>query len=180
MTMDCPKCWGTKKDCSRCKGAGKVPDQQLSPHFRLSELLASNTAKSKGLDNDPSPEIEANLKALCEHVLEPIRAKVGPLKINSGYRSDAVNKAVGGSLASMHKIGAAADIKVDGLTAVELVEAILLADIDFDQVIAYATTRGGHVHIGIKPGASARHRKQILWAPTEGGYIPFDRAPRAP
>ena len=56
MTMDCPKCWGKNKTCVRCGGDGKCPAVQLSPHFRLSELLASNTAKSKGLDNDPSAD----------------------------------------------------------------------------------------------------------------------------
>ena len=71
MEMDCPKCWGKNKTCARCGGDGKCPDVQLSPHFRLSELLASNTARAKGLDNDPSAEVLANLKNLCVNVLEP-------------------------------------------------------------------------------------------------------------
>ena len=65
MQMDCPKCWGKNKGCARCGGDGKCDDVQLSPHFRLSELLDSGTARSKGLDNDPSPEVIANLRRLC-------------------------------------------------------------------------------------------------------------------
>ena len=132
------------------------------------------------MPNVPDAGARSNLVELVRVALDPLREHLArPVRVRSGFRTPQVNKAVGGSPTSAHKDGAAADIKVDGLTAVELVEAILLADIDFDQVIAYATTRGGHVHIGIKPGASARHRKQILWAPAEGGYVPFDRAPRA-
>ena len=97
MMMDCPACWGKSKTCKKCKGAGKVPDRYLSPNFKLSELVSSNTAKAKGLANDPTPEIEEALEDLCKEALEPIRALVGPLKVNSGYRSDAVNKSVGGS-----------------------------------------------------------------------------------
>ena len=44
MQMDCPKCWGSDKACARCGGDGKCPDVQLSPHFKLSELLDSGTA----------------------------------------------------------------------------------------------------------------------------------------
>ena len=159
------------------KAGRDVPAEKIGVYFTLQEMMVTST----GLPNVPDAAAKSNLVELVRVALDPLREHLGkPVRVRSGFRTAQVNRAVGGSLASMHKIGAAADIKVDGLTAVELVEAILLAEIDFDQVIAYATTRGGHVHIGIKPGASARHRKQILWAPTEGGYVPYDRAPRAP
>ncbi len=174
MTMDCPKCWGTKKDCSRCKGAGKVPDQQLSPHFRLSELLASNTAKSKGLDNDPSPEVLANLKLLCEQALEPIRAKVGPLKINSGYRSDPVNKAVGGSTTSAHSFGLAADLHpANGCK--KLMNDIIASGVKLDQVIFERTW----VHVGLLNPRDKKQREQRLSMFVVGGkatYEPFNPA----
>jgi hypothetical protein len=157
MTMDCPKCWGKAKDCKRCNGTGKVPDKQLSPHFKLSELLASNTAKSKGLDNDPSPEIEANLKALCEHVLEPIRAKVGPLKINSGYRSDAVNKAVGGSTTSAHSFGLAADLHPPA-GCKKLMNDIIKSGVKVDQIIFERTW----VHVGYLNPKDKKQRDQRL------------------
>ena len=85
-----------------CKQTGKVPDEQLSPHFKLSEMLDSGTGRSKGLSNEPSAEVLANLRKLCNEALEPIRALIGPMHVNSGYRSDAINKAVGGSTTSAH------------------------------------------------------------------------------
>lgn len=155
--MDCPKCWGKSKSCIRCGGDGKCPDVQLSPHFRLSELLVSNTAKSKGLDNDPSPEVLANLKALCENVLEPLRAKLGPIKINSGYRSDPVNKAVGGSTTSAHSYGLAADLHPPkGCKA--MMQAILASGVALDQVIYERTW----VHVGYLHPKSKSQRGEAL------------------
>jgi hypothetical protein len=172
MEMDCPKCWGKSKTCVRCGGDGKRPDVQLSPHFRLSELLASNTAKSRGLDNDPSPEVLANLKLLCEQALEPIRAAVGPLKINSGYRSDAVNKAVGGSTTSAHSFGLAADLHPPrGCKA--LMTQIIASGVKLDQIIYERTW----VHVGLLHPSSKAQRGQKLSMFVIGGkatYEPFD------
>lgn len=114
------------------------------------------------------------LMILCAYALDPLRRQVDkPLLITSGYRSPQVNAKIGGSKTSAHMTGEAADVKCPGLDAHDLVEAIRLADIDFDQVIAYAPSRGGHVHIGIKAGAPSRHRRQVLWAPASGGYEPY-------
>lgn len=81
-------------------------DLQLSPHFLLSELTHTDTR----LPNEPSPEHVANLRLLCERVLEPWRERVGPLRISSGFRSEAVNTAVKGSRTSEHLQGLAADV----------------------------------------------------------------------
>lgn len=174
MTMDCPKCWGKNKTCARCGGDGKCPDELLSPHFRLSELLASNTAKSKGLDNDPSPEVLANLRLLCEHVLEPIRAKVGPLRINSGYRSDAVNRAVGGSTTSAHSFGLAADLHPSA-GCKKLMNDIIASGVKLDQVIFERTW----VHVGYLHPKTKTQRGDKLSMFVVGGktvYEPFNPA----
>jgi hypothetical protein len=169
MTMDCPKCWGKNKACVRCGGDGKCPDVQLSPHFRLSELLASNTAKSKGLDNDPPPEVLANLKSLCEHVLEPIRAKVGPLRINSGYRSDAVNKAVGGSTTSAHSFGLAADLH-PAHGCKKLMNDIIASGVKLDQVIFERTW----VHVGYLHPKTKAQRNEKLSMFVVGGKTTYE------
>ncbi len=84
---------------------------QLSEHFTYAELTRSTTAVRKGLSNSPIKEHAANLVQLCNEVLEPLRKLYGrPIRISSGYRSVALNKAVGGSLASHHCLGMAADI----------------------------------------------------------------------
>lgn len=80
-------------------------------YFTIKELTKSDTAKSKGLDNTPGKEAAANLEALTLKVLDPLREAWGkPIYVNSGYRSPAVNKAVGGVPTSMHMSGHAADI----------------------------------------------------------------------
>ena len=82
----------------------------LSPHFTLAEMTASQTAARHGLDNTPPPEMVGHLVLLCEQILEPARAALGPLRVTSGYRSPLVNSRVGGSRTSAHCLGYAADV----------------------------------------------------------------------
>lgn len=80
-------------------------------YFTISEMIASDTAKAKGIDNSPTTEVRANLVALVETLLDPLReAWKGPIKVTSGYRCAALNKAVKGSSTSAHLHGCAADI----------------------------------------------------------------------
>lgn len=80
-------------------------------YFSINELCHSDTAIAKGIDNTPSEEVKANLAALIENVLDPLREAYGkPIYVNSGYRCPALNKAVGGVSNSEHLIGCAADI----------------------------------------------------------------------
>lgn len=88
-------------------------DIQLSTHFKLSEFLRSETASARGIDNTPSLEVVSNLQQLCINVLEPLRAYFNtPIVVSSGYRSPALNKAVGGSATSQHMTGEAADLRI--------------------------------------------------------------------
>lgn len=88
-------------------------DIQLSTHFKLSEFLRSETASARGIDNTPSIEVVSNLQQLCVNVLEPLRAYFNtPIMVSSGYRSPALNKAVGGSATSQHMTGEAADLRI--------------------------------------------------------------------
>ena len=74
-----------------------MKDQLLTPHFKLSEFTKSSTATARKIDNTPSQEVISNLQALCQNVLEPLREYFNcPIIIDSGYRSPALNKAVGG------------------------------------------------------------------------------------
>ena len=84
---------------------------QLTPHFTLAELTHSTTAKRLGLDNTPTDKVIQNLEATAV-MLECIRAHLGgvPVIVTSGYRSPAVNSAVGGVTSSDHRTGSAADI----------------------------------------------------------------------
>lgn len=80
-------------------------------NFTIQELTASATAEAKKINNDPTPEAEKNLKLLVDKVLDPLRDAYGkPIRVNSGYRSPALNTAVKGSKTSQHVKGQAADI----------------------------------------------------------------------
>ena len=173
LVMDCPRCWGKVKDCSKCKGSGKVPDRFLSPHFKLSEMLNTNTGRKNGLENDPTPEIEANLEKLCKEALEPIRELVGPLRINSGYRSDPVNKAVGGSTTSAHSYGLAADLNPMKGTWKELMDKVLASGLKLDQIIFEHTW----VHVGLLHPKTKKMRGDKLSMFVVNGkttYEPYD------
>lgn len=142
----------------------------LGRYFTLREMTRTST----GLSNHPPEHIVASLTRLVRDLLDPLRIDIElPIRVTSGYRSPQVNAAVGGSRTSRHMTGLAADIKVRGMTARQLADRIeQLREsgvIDYDQVIAYAVSRGGHVHVGLTPeGVSPR--RQMLWAAAEGGY----------
>lgn len=89
--------------------------EQFTKNFSYDELIASATAKRLGLDNTPTPEEKEKLRKLAQEILQPIRdAWRSPIVVNSGFRSEAVNKAVGGVKNSQHRLGEAADITIGG------------------------------------------------------------------
>lgn len=87
----------------------------VTMHFTMEELYASATATAKGINNKPSVQQMINLVYLTAYVLEPLRVAMGePIKIGSGFRCQALNKAVGGVYNSQHLKGQAADLCIDG------------------------------------------------------------------
>ena len=118
---------------------------KLTEHFTLEEMIKSSTAIRKGINNQPTDDIRNNLKLLCEHVLEPVRAAFGKsVSITSGYRSVKLNKAIGGSGTSQHREGKAADFTVDGISNKVVCEWIK-DNLVFDQLI-YEFGESGWVH----------------------------------
>jgi len=88
-----------------------IREMNLSEHFTLEEMLHSNTAEKKHIENRINAVEVNNLVRLCEAVLEPLREHFGvPIKINSGFRCRALNAAVGGAPNSYHTKGRAVDI----------------------------------------------------------------------
>lgn len=87
---------------------------KLSKNLSLSEVIKSSTAIRRGLDNTPTDEHIENLKYLAEKVFQPLREHFGvPIYVSSGYRSKALNEAIGGSLRSFHSYGMALDLDQD-------------------------------------------------------------------
>jgi hypothetical protein len=138
----------------------------LSSNFSLAELVASQVATRKGIDNAPTPTITANLARLAA-LLEQVRALVGaPITISSGYRSPALNRAVGGAVNSAHVLGLAADISTAKLPPKALALLVRQSDIIFDQLIY----EGTWVHIALSAGAP---RRQVLTAKFAGGGVSY-------
>jgi zinc D-Ala-D-Ala carboxypeptidase len=109
-----------------------MASQFLTNHFTLSEL----TRTSCKISNTPSaPVVVANLRTLCEYVLEPVRGHFQrPIVVHSGYRCPAVNAAIGGSKTSQHCKGEAVDFHVSGYSVYEVAEWIE-ENLTFDQLI---------------------------------------------
>jgi zinc D-Ala-D-Ala carboxypeptidase len=108
----------------------------LTAHFTLEELTASETAERNGWDNSPNDQELANLVRLAEFLEQVKEVLAGkPIIISSGLRTKKVNDAVGSKDTSQHRIGCAADFKVPGMTPDEVVKAIVASGIEYDQVI---------------------------------------------
>ena len=88
---------------------------KLSKNLSLNEVTKSNTAERRGIDNSPTEAHIKNLKYVAEKVFQPIREYFGvPIYVSSGYRSQALNEAIGGSPRSFHSHGMALDLDQDG------------------------------------------------------------------
>jgi len=138
----------------------------LTNNFSLHEMIKSETASRRDMDNYPhSDEVIQNLTILCEQVLQPLRDAYGVgIKVNSGYRSPDVNAAVGGSRTSDHCKGMAADIEIAGVPNRDL--ALYIRDnFEFTQLILEGYIEGipdsGWVHVSYD---SNNLKQQVLTA----------------
>ncbi|MDO5058767.1 MAG: D-Ala-D-Ala carboxypeptidase family metallohydrolase [Neisseria sp.] len=152
---------------------------QITDHFSLRELTRSETARRRGVANIPTAAEMENIRYTAER-LEAVRAYVGrPIIVTSCYRSEQVNRLVGGSKTSAHRYGLAADCDAAGLTSAEFAAVLIKmrneGRLDFDQLILEFPERGdgAWVHIGFT--RSRKPRGQILTATKRGGktvYLP--------
>lgn len=135
-------------------------------YFSISELTHSTKAKELNIDNTPfSYSIIDNLTDLAENLLDPIREAWGePLIITSGYRSDALNKAVGGSKTSAHRFGLAVDVVPKDMAKYDEFVAFVkgfLKDKEYDQLILEKKGGSRWLHIGYK-SMDGKQRMQNL------------------
>lgn len=135
---------------------------QLSEHFSLDELVFSQAALRKGIDNTPSAEAIAYLEKLCTMLLEPVRTLLGvPVHVDSGYRCKQVNMLVGStSPHSAHLDGRAADIIPIGKDLHTCFFMIKDSPIPFDQMIIEC---GAWIHLAI-PADGAPNRRMMMTA----------------
>ena len=136
---------------------------RISKNFTLDEFTVSATAKAKGIANIPDNQQVANLCALVNNVLQPLRDAMGhEIKIGSGFRCAALNKAVGGVFNSQHLTGQAADLCIDGdkIKGKRWFDWIK-AHVEFDQLIWEHNAQGNYwVHVSFR--MDGKNRKQVI------------------
>ena len=163
--------------------SSELDGSRLSPHFTLGELCKTSAKTQDGRSaqgdallakNIPSHVHIENLKRLCGW-LEMLRSEWNkrygegddPIVINSGYRSEAVNKAVGGVKGSNHLTGCAADIRVAGIEQLVRYATILLdisdeSQEDFDELLLERSPKGGYwLHFAVRPSGNRRKVRLI-------------------
>jgi zinc D-Ala-D-Ala carboxypeptidase len=142
----------------------------LTPHFTLEELTASETAERNGWDNSPNDSELANLTRLADF-LEQVKLVLDgkPIMISSGLRTKKVNDAVGSKDSSQHRTGCACDFRVPGMTPDEVVRKIMASGIAFDQVIR-EFDRWTHISIPNSDDTSPRKQALII---DKAGTRPF-------
>jgi hypothetical protein len=145
----------------------------ISKHITLKEATYSATGEAKKIDNSPTAEHLASMKLLAEKVFEPVREWYGkPIKINSFYRSKALNLAIpGSSLTSQHSKGEAMDM--DTASDNKKIFEYIKNNLDFDQMIwEFGTAENPDwVHVSYK---ALGNRKQILRAKKVNGKSTYE------
>ena len=140
-------------------------DIPVTQHFTIEELYASATAKKLGIDNKPGVQHMINLVYLAAYVLEPLRVAMGePIKIESGFRCQQLNKAVGGVYTSQHCKGQAADICIDGdLKKGRKWFEYIRKNLPFDQLIWEHNKAGVYwIHVSFVYPDFGKNRKQVI------------------
>ena len=147
----------------------------ITKNFSLEELTHSNTAKARGISNVPNDTHKANLIASAKNLWQPVRDILGvPMIVSSGYRSPALNRAVGGSATSAHSHGFAIDFTAPKLgntraIAKKLTTELKARGIKFDQLILeFPDSDSSWIHLGYK-SPSGKQRGQLLTAVKRGG-----------
>ena len=141
---------------------------QLSEHFSFEELTHTD---HRNLENIPNEFETQNLYRLAAF-LEQVKTLFGgaPIMVNSAFRSQALNRAVGSKDTSQHRLGCAADIRVLGVTPGAVVTAIHESDLAYDQLIKEFVTPegGGWTHVSIPSSAKGTPRLQALVIDKQG------------
>ena len=139
---------------------------RLSKNFPYKDLLVTST----GIDNTPSEEHKDKLLYVCQYLLQPVRDEFGVVIVNSGYRSDGVNLAIGGSNTSQHNKGEAGDFKTPNA---DLGEVYLwcLKNLTFGQCIYEEKGAAKWIHISL-PRLDKSNQQALLFK--DGTYTNYE------
>ena len=148
---------------------------KISKHISYKEATRSTTALRLGIENVPNEYELQNMEMVAKHIFEPLRQAIdAPIKINSFFRCEELNKAIGGSSRSQHCQGRAIDIDdVYGYVSNSYMYYYIKDNLDFDQLIwEFGTdTEPDWVHVSYVDGDS--NRKRCLLAYRENGKTKY-------
>ena len=149
---------------------------KLSRNLSLAEVTKSATAKRRGIANEPTIEHLENLKALAENIFQPIREEfMCPIFVSSGYRSEELNEAIGGSKTSQHSKGQALDLDADVYGVIDNADIFnfVLDRLDFDQLIWEFGTDENPDWVHVSFNNEGRNRLQVLKAVRKNGKTSY-------
>lgn len=139
---------------------------RVSKNFTLQELTRSNVGLRLGIKNEPTTDGVHKLTMMVNSLVQPIRDKIGPIRITSGYRSPAINAAIGGSPNSQHCRYEAIDcqyVRKSRMDNRKIYDALVDLDLDFDQcILEFGTpSNPAWIHLSWKV---CDNRRQVLVA----------------
>ena len=140
-----------------------MADFLLSPHFTLKEMTWTDT----GIANSPNPEQLSEMVMLCTIILEPVRLLLGPIKINSGFRTLAVNDRIHGAKTTQHMKGQAADIVPITRDLEFAFQWIKATEIPFDQLIIEQSW----IHVSMASMGKTPRRQTLRAHMTDQGMV---------
>ena len=144
---------------------------RISKHISYKEATQSQTATRKGISNDPDAYQLQNMQLLAEKVFEPLREHFGvPIAINSFFRSQKLNKAIGGAAGSQHTQGRAIDIDdtLGGVSNKQMFDYIK-NHLDFDQLIWEFGDNSNPAWVHISYVSESENRRRVLKASKKNG-----------
>ena len=148
---------------------------KISDHITYAEAIHSNTAKRKGIDNTPSETQVEAMKLLAEKIFEPLREWVGgPIKVNSFFRSEALNESIGGASSSQHCKGQAIDIDdVYGKKTNADMYHWIQTNLDYDQMIWEFGDENNPDWVHVSYVSEEKNRNRCLKAYREDGRTKY-------
>ena len=144
---------------------------RISKHISYKEATQSQTAVRKGINNEPDAYQLQNMQVLAEKVFEPLRDHFGvPIAINSFFRSQKLNKAIGGAAGSQHTQGRAIDIDdtLGGVSNKQMFDWIR-ENLDYDQLIWEFGNDNNPDWVHISYVSESENRKRVLKASKKNG-----------
>jgi hypothetical protein len=144
---------------------------RISKHISYKEATQSQTAIRKGINNEPDAYQLQNMQLLAEKIFEPLREHFGvPIAINSFFRSQKLNKAIGGAAGSQHTQGRAIDIDdtLGGVSNKQMFDWIR-ENLDFDQIIWEFGNDSNPAWVHISYVSESENRKRVLKASKKNG-----------